>query len=417
MPLPRLLSVAFLLSLAACGGGGGGSTTIGSGQASELAGQVLVPNGVVASLEKPGLADKILNLLVPSAVADLIGIAAAPAGTAVELVRLNATASVSFIISSTTTDNAGRFSFDLDALGVSPDITLAIRTPNAQLRAFVTNENNVDLTPESETIFQRIQNQLTMSANLTDFTINEVEALVSGLRRASTANGGSTIGLAVSGTVAALDTILTGNADLNNFVTTASAAGEAARGPGDNNYVPLTQGAVYTYRGNSTLSGNYTNTITISGTQSVDGVTTTRFVSTDLLNGGPDTAFVATDLTGVFDYSVVALGFSDSPLPLVLFPNIADQSIVSDEVITIFGSTFRFTLTTSAAQTLMVDAGVFTDVVRVRGSVIGINNSDREIEDSYFAPDIGLIRRVNDSTIGGVNEVVTEELLTMPVGL
>jgi len=409
-----LFALICSLLLASCGGGS--SSTISSPDTRTLSGQVLVPNGMLSSLDKPSVSDRLLNVLLPTAVADLTGISSAPNGTTVELVRLNVTASVDpgSVLATTTTNSSGRYSFNLSNLsGATPDITLAVRLGNAPLRSIVTG-SVIDITPESELIFQRIVTAVTGSSALTDFTIEEVEALVSGLRRATTANSGTVSGLDIASTIAAIDTILMGNADLINFVTDAAATGQVLQGPGNSNYVPLTQGAVYTYQGNSSISGAYANTTTISGTQSVDAVSTTRFVSTNLLNEGADTSFVASNLTGVFDYSVVESGVGSEPLSLILFPNIANESVVSDDTLTVDVRTFRFTFSSfSLLPTLTVQGVTYNNVIQTRGLSVGINSSDREVEDLFFAPTVGLIRRFNVSTLNNVTETITEDLTTV----
>ncbi len=84
------IMIAFLFSLVACGGGS--SSLIGGSSGGEmLSGQVIVPNGMVATLDKPSIGGKMLDFVLPTAVANVIGVAPAPAGTVVELVRLNAT--------------------------------------------------------------------------------------------------------------------------------------------------------------------------------------------------------------------------------------------------------------------------------------------------------------------------------------
>ena len=102
---------------------------------------------------------------------------------------------------------------------------------------------------------------------------------------------------------------------------------------------------------------------------------------------------------------------------LILFPNIANESITSDDILTISGATFRFTFSSFTVLAVLTVQGVtYNNVIQTRGSTIGINNMNQEVEDLFFAPNVGLVRRVNVSTVSGVTDTITEEL-TMVIGL
>ena len=428
-----VLISTFVLSLVACGGGGGGGDrSIAATPSSTLSGQVLVPNGMLASLETPSIGEEIIGFVLPSAMADLIGVSAAPNGTTVQLVRLNNTGGVDTVLAMTTINSSGRFTFNLSNLsGATPDITLAVQLADGllaggqQLRSFVTS-NVVDITLESEVIFQRVQTEVMGAPALTDFSITEVESLVSGLRRVTTASAINTSGT-INSDVDVNNTILTNNTDLINFFN-AAAAGVVTVAPGNNNYMPVTQSVVYTYQGTDSVAGGYTNTTTIGAAEIIQGVTTTRFISTNIFNSDvilatddTFTEFIANTLTGVFDFTDVQSGDSNEPLMRIPFPYIGnDEVIVLDESDVFDGEAFRITLTSrTIVNTMAVNGGAlsFLNVIHTTLTLDAISSTNESVFDFFFAPGVGIIRRDFSITDSGVTRTFSEELSVMPAGL
>lgn len=87
-------------------------------------------------------------------------------------------------------------------------------------------------------------------------------------------------------------------------------------GPGDpDNYIPFTQGSLWTYEGTLTENNNtpvkYNNTRSINGTIVVDGKTTTIFIESNPDNLGQLDAYLYKDLDGITDYG------TSSPEPFI----------------------------------------------------------------------------------------------------
>ena len=435
MPLSRVfIIVAFFISLAACGGGGGGGGTTGNSFGSTapaavtmLTGQVLVPNGVVASLAQPSLADMALDLVFPAAAADLNGIVPAPAGTTVELVRLNSFAEVSAILATTTTDSNGRYSFDLSNLGLSPEITLAVQVRNNSnvviLRAFVSS-TGVDITPESETVFREIHDAILDGIPFGNITVEEVTSLVRALRNLST-NSGEVVGINISNTVENLLGIFSADRNIIEFRDAATAPGRVLDGQRQNIYFPIFLGARYSYAGDlsvtidgETSSIEYRNETTVADTITVQGVTTSKFRSSNLLGIGANDSYFANTLEGIVDYTDVVNGDSSLPIPIVLLPfaSIRDEISIDDNVVA-NGQAFQITYQSFPKTSLSVGVGTFTDVIHTRVTANSLSSTDQVVFDYYFARNTGLIRqdffiRENGDTVSG-----TEQLTNVTTGV
>ncbi len=380
-------------ALLACGGGGGGGgQQIGGNNDTMLSGQVLAPNGALASLENKNIGDKFLNAILPSVLADFSGVSPV-ANTTVELVRLNLTGSIDGVPLATTTSNAsGGYSFNLTDLGVAPGTTLAVRVGSGFLRAFVTG-TDVDITVESETVFQRVVAEVGGTNELTNYTPAEIEALVTGLRRVTSGSisGGGNIADAVTD---ATQDLSVNNTDLNDFASSAASVGEETRGPGDNNYIV---NGVITYNGSRSNNGNpataYTNVITVSNAQVVQGNQTQQLAANNLFDNGSFSFFFANTLTGILDFTDVVNDESDEPTTIVFFPYLENESVVLFNSLNIDGENFRVTYESFFVDSLNVPANNFNDVITVRIDARSLTSTNQTTVDFFFAPNVGLIRQ------------------------
>ncbi len=428
----NIIAVSLLLALSACGGGGGGAA---SPPPNTVSGDVMTPNGMIASIANPSLADRLLNWILPSAVADLVGIADVPDNTVVELVQLDTGGNVISVLSSTTTTN-GRYSFNLDNLNLTNTSSLAVRLPNsggAPIHAIVSG-SNVDVVPEAEVIYQSI---VTSGNPYSNYTQNEIRDLVEALRQASTFDGGA-VGGDINSTVSALDTVLSNETGLSTFLTnTGNTAGQTSSGPGDiGNYFPQTQGAVYTFSIQETLDGtvvgNSVETLTVNETTVSQGVATTRVTSSidgDLFFSESDSGIThAADFGGSVSMS--------TQIPVILtFPNTPGESFTvfqnspvafNDPDIGVINGNIDISYSVLDSRTLSVPAGTFTNVLGSRLTISGpftaqgITINVTGTQDMFFAPGVGVIRI--DTTVtasaAGVSTVATETAtLTSVTGL
>ena len=419
----NIVAASLLLSLSACGGGGGGGGSLSSPQSNVVSGDVMTPNGMVASIANPTIADKLLNWVLPTAIADLAGIADVPDNTIIELVQLDGGGNVTSVISTTTTSN-GRYSFDLDSLNITNSSSLAVRLPvngGAPIHAIVTG-SEVDVVPEAEVIYQNI---VTSGQPYSNFTQNEIEDLVEALRLASnitTINGGSASG-DINATLTTLGSVLSGETGLNSFLTSAgSSVGQTSAGPGDTgNYIPTTQGNQYVYQIQQTedeVTTNFAETITIGSTSTSGGTSTVNITSSI---DGNSTATVTSrgvstpiELDGVVDDTELS-----SEETILMFPHIpgtsetilSNQSIsfVDSEVGNVTGS-ISATFEALPFSLLTVPFGSFTNVAVTRITLTGtltiqgINVPFTGTGLRYFAPNVGLIRQdINVSSTATVN--------------
>src|ERR1044072_2691355 len=128
-----LIGCALLsLSLSSCGSNGGGGTTppqTATPTQTIISGTVQAPGGPVAFFRKSSLGD----LFVADVYAALTGLTSVPDNTIVELARLNANATSSTVVATTTT-SGGRYSFNLTSLGLQPaqDLIVRVAGPNGK---------------------------------------------------------------------------------------------------------------------------------------------------------------------------------------------------------------------------------------------------------------------------------------------
>ncbi|MBL1293562.1 MAG: hypothetical protein COB61_006800 [Thiotrichales bacterium] len=398
----------FLILLAACGGGGGGSSSsFSSAPANTLSGQVLAPSGALVLLQDRNIGDELLDIFLPAVLADFTGVLAVTDAT-VELVRLNLTGSVDSVIATTTSNGSGAYSFNLTSLGVSPGTTLAVRVASGFLRAFVTG-TDIDITVESETVFRRVVAEVGGINQLTNYTVGEIDALVSGLRRVTsgTVSGGGNINDAV---MDATQDLSVNNTDLNNFANSAATAGEEISGPGDNNYIV---NGVVTFNGSVSVGGGastaYTNQITTNNAAAVQGIATQELASNNFLGEGGFSLRLANTLTGIVDYTDVVSGESTEPTPILFFPFVANESTTLFNTLDIDGESFQVTYQSFTEGLLTVPAGTFNNVVRVRISAMSNSTVNNTIVDYYFAANRGLVRQDISASVSGIPLTASEE--------
>ncbi len=397
----------FLILLAACGGGGGGSSSFSSAPANTLSGQVLAPSGALVLLQDRNIGDELLDIFLPAVLADFTGVLAVTDAT-VELVRLNLTGSVDSVIATTTSNGSGAYSFNLTSLGVSPGTTLAVRVASGFLRAFVTG-TDIDITVESETVFRRVVAEVGGINQLTNYTVGEIDALVSGLRRVTSGavSGGGNINDAV---MDAMQDLSVNNTDLNNFANSAATAGEEISGPGDNNYIV---NGVVTFNGSVSVGGGastaYTNQITTTNAAAVQGVATQELASNNFLGDGSFSLRLANTLTGIVDYTDVVSGESTEPTPILFFPFVANESTILFNALDIDGESFQVTYQSVTEGSLTVPAGTFNNVVRVRISAMSNSTANNTIVEYYFAANRGLVRQDITASVGGIPLAASEE--------
>ena len=123
MQIPIVLGIVSLFFLSACGGASGGKGAPGSASRTTVSGAVQAPDGQFA---KAGPLQVLARLVGVEAAAAPSGMLPVPAGTRVELVRINASGTVLATLAATAVAN-GRYSFDLTALGLGFSGDLVVR--------------------------------------------------------------------------------------------------------------------------------------------------------------------------------------------------------------------------------------------------------------------------------------------------
>ena len=304
--LPLLAACSLVaLALGSCGGGGGGG---GSGAADfVVSGAVTAPGGVVANFTRKDLLDRLAELLVPAAFADVTGLAAVLDGTGVSLIRIDGTGAQTALLASTTTRN-GKYSFDLTAIGAGIASNLAVQvtstTSGAKMRAFVTS-STVNIDPMSEAAVKLVLDSIAANPGetLANFTTKELDDL-SASARLVLALQNPAAGVDIPSTVAAFETAAAVDPNLSAFLTAAAAPGQTTSGPGDvGNYFPLTQGSTWTYGGLiSNPAANYQNVASIPGTQTIGSVLATIYRETNPGNNGPLDTYLLKTTTDVSVY-------------------------------------------------------------------------------------------------------------------
>lgn len=445
--LGRLI-IIFCLSvfLSACGGGGGGGGGDGNSSSSittsvTVSGQVQAPNGGQLVFATPTLFDRLFDAVIPTANAALSGLANVADGTVVQLIRIDRGGNALTVLATTTVAN-GSYSFNLTQLnlGFSSDLAVQVAAGSVKLRAFVSN-GNVNLNPISETAFRLVLNQLSLNpaAQLSDFTTNELADLVAAIDQYTTVNG-TPAGVDIESTVTALGTAVSSNSALSAYLAAMAQAGETDTGPGDiGNYFPMVQGASWTYKGtdvdNFGTTTNFTNVMTVSGTQNVNGTMTTVFSESNPLNtGAPDTSLLQMTNRGVYEWTDVASGILSSPYYILQFPIRSGASFKQLDNIHVpawtdldgdsinENATVNSEVTVAAFENIAVAAGTFNNAAKFVTTlkftgVLTSNNTAYTVtitQTEWLASGIGLVKRITRTDVqlsaGSGSETVTEEL-------
>jgi len=279
------------------------------------------------------------------------------------------------------------------------------------LRAFVTG-TDIDITVESETVFLRVVEEVGGINQLTNYTVDEIDALVSGLRRVTSGpvSGGGNINDAV---MDATQDLSVNNTDLNNFANSAATAGEETSGPGDNNYIV---NGVVTFNGSVSVGGGaptvYTNQITTTNAAAVQGIATQELASNNFLSDGSFSLRLANTLTGIVDYTDVVSGESTEPTPILFFPFVENESTTLFNALDIDGESFQVTYQSFTEGAFTVPAGTFNNVVRVRISAISNTTTNNIIVDYYFAANRGLVRQDFSASVSGIPLTASEEAVS-----
>ncbi|GAB4269546.1 MAG: hypothetical protein Kow0092_23660 [Deferrisomatales bacterium] len=301
------LVVALGASIWGCGGGGGGGG--GSGGATILSGTVQAPGDLIAGGTAAPLLRRASWWMMRPAWAGLTGLLPVPDGTRVELVRLSEAGDPVGVLASTTT-SAGRYRFDLTALGVEYSSRLAVRAMEGavQMRAFAVR-STVAVDPVSEAGFRSVLETLAgmPGASLSGLTVRELGKLVDALDVLTGARGMAT-GVDVESSARAALAALRGNASLQAFLEEAAKAGETTRGPGDvADLRPLEPGSVWNYRVVVTENGaeslRFLTAQQVTGTRDFDGATATVVTESNPHDSGrPVEEYLSKDDLGITNW-------------------------------------------------------------------------------------------------------------------
>jgi len=208
-------------------------------------------------------------------------------------------------------------------------------------------------------------------------------------------------------------------------------------GPGDaGGYFPLEVGNLWVFEGiisPTSGSSDYHNTISINETKNIDGFNTFVLEETNSYGEGSSESYLYKDLNGIANLGSSdegALGVQLSRYWEVRFPLVSGESFVQlDRTGLNLGEDLdgdgindsfdiRSIVTVLEFTSKTVPVGTFSDVVHIRRKINldFILSSEADAisanvqEDSYFAPNVGLIERLSATTIDGSTERALEQL-------
>lgn len=330
--------------------------------------------------------------------------------------------------------SGGRYSFNLTSLGLTITSDLVVRAANGavQMRAFVTRDT-VDLNPISESAVQVVLDYVTATpgASLANFTIQELSDLVGAIDALTAANQ-SAAGANIYTTVSSIKTAALNEPGIAAFLLSAAGSGQTSEGTGDiGNYVPLAQGSTWSFRGTDTTTADpYSNTATISGTNSIGGVVTTVFSETNSRNDGAEESYLTKDSHGLTYHgnndSTDVVTAQLTPFLTLRFPLGTGSTF---EEINKKGLNYGLDLdndgtnekadlvsivTVKGFESVTVLAGTFSNCVKVErqatATVIASSNGTRHsvqgTETIWLASGIGQVKKVSQVD----DQTVTEEL-------
>jgi hypothetical protein len=445
----RLFTLITLSALLISCSGGGGSDGGGGSAAptTTVSGSVQAPNGQIAFNSSPRFLDRVANLFAPRAYASITGLSSVPDGTLVQLARMNA-AGTDFSVLATTVTAGGAYSFNFTNLGlqIANDMMVRVANGTVQMRAFVTS-SNVDLNPVSESSVRLVLQQLNAGAVLSSFTVQELADITGSINVLATAKQ-LAAGTNLENTVTTIQNAVAANAGLMAFIVTAGGAGQTTQGPGDvGNHISFTQGNQWQLQGTETKVGigttetsSFTNSVKITGTKLLTGVTTTVFSETN-----PDNSGKASEEYKVKDaVGIINRGNTDStdfltpqvvpylelrfPLqPGSEFQALNKQGLSYDDADG-DGDGKNETADVTAQvkvvgfENVTVAAGTFSNTIRVESTVNlvvtlsgGGRVSGTETQTTWFASGVGPVKQISVTQSQGKSDTISQELVSYSV--
>ena len=433
--------VALAALLISCSGGGGSDGGGSAAPTTTVSGSVQAPNGQIAFNHFPGFIERLANLFIPTAYATISGLSPVPDGTQVQLARFNPTGT-DFAVLATTTTAAGTYSFNLTNLGlqVSNDLIVHVANGAVQMRAFVTG-SNVDLDPVAEASVRFVLAQLAAipGATLSLFTVQEL-ADIAGSVNVLVTSKQLGAGTNVENTVTSIRSAVTANAGLMAFIAAAAGPGQTTQGPGDiGNHISFTQGNQWQTQGTESKTGNptvsFTNSVTITGTKLLAGVTTTVFSETNPDNTGKaqeqyrikDANGITNrgnnDVTDFLTPQLVPYRELRFPLqPGSTFQSFNKQGLNFGQDLDGDGKNETAAINAQVKvvgfENVTVTAGTFPNTIRVETTlnvVVTLSMSGSTIPltqtiTTWFASGVGPVKETNVTQAQGVTDAISEEL-------
>ncbi len=447
----RWLNLAFTAMIAitimACGsgGGGGGGGTNGGGSSVPadfvVSGMVLAPGGSVAFLPQKNLFAKFTDILFSSAYAAISGLASVPDGTRVDLVRIDKNGLVLNTLATTKTTTGGSYSFNLTKLGLTTASDLVVQVFDSsnvvKMRAFVATDT-VNIDPVSETAVGLVLEK-SATSSLNNFTTQELADIVAAVNLLAMTKPLAS-GLDIETTVTAFKNAVAADANITSLIIDASATGQTLQGLGDiGNYFPFDQGNTWVYQGTEESGGittPYTNTLQITGTKLINGITTTIFHETNSGNSGASEDYLVKDSQAISIYG--NNDTSDFLTPLLVpfreyrFPTgltgsfeAINRSGLSLPDIYPYGDgdgkpetvSVNFTVTVAGFETVIVPAGTYENVAKIVSNIAIsiVYSSDGSTQTvlgtgtEWYAPGAGLVKSISavKNTYGSVTDTTT----------
>ena len=441
-----LLVSGITMSLSGCGSGGGGGGGPAPAGATTVSGSVQAPNGQIAFHHPRGFIEQVVNLFSPTAYASISGLSTAPNGTLVELARLSASGT-GFTVVATTTTAGGTYSFNLTNLGlqISNDLIVRVASGAVQMRAFATG-SDVDLDPVSETSVRLALQQLGVraGATLSNFTVQELADITGSLNvLATTKQLGA--GINVESTVTTIQNAVAANTGLVAFIVAAAESGQTTQGPGDvGNHISFTQGNQWQTQGTESNQGNpavgFANSVTITGTKVLAGVTTTVFSETNPDNSGTAqeeyrvkdatgvTIWGNNDVTDILNPQLVPYPGLRFPLqPGSTFQSFNKQGLNFGQDLDGDGKNETVAITAQVKvvgfENVTVTAGTFPNTIRVETTfnlVVTLSRDKSAIpatqtQTTWFASGVGPVKHTGVTQSQGLTDTITEELVSYSV--
>lgn len=437
-----IFGMVIFATIAGCGGGGDDSSGAGYQPGSQPKREPIVGGTVSAPSTKTFInASSASNIRVnPSALSAnsaLTGAVLVPDGTVVELAKLDAYANIVEIISSTKTAD-GKYSFDLDELGIGYASNLIVRVLNEstfeQMRAFLTY-GVVDIDPVTEATIRLLASEEwlgeTSGIDLEDLSTLDLTRITAANQlvvRMLNLAVQTDVETTVNGVMAAMPAYY--RANHHGF---SEYGGDSEAGPGDiGGYFPTALGIEWTYavtesergiRGSSNYA-KYVRTTRQAG--NIYSEPTTVFEETNSLGSRTHERFLTSMRNQLAESEYWGQDENvteawHSPYPASFFPPVVgftrDQfddalgvpDIDGDEY---FDSNYNRSgsdLTVLGFETIGVPAGTFSDVLKVKTvRIIERENSDGTVHPldessviEWYAPGVGLIKKVSQTRAGG----------------